>query len=50
MVNESRAIEVEGEVVAHDSPSIPTEFQMQIENSENDDLFGDSIEAGSVSE
>ena len=49
MVNESRAIEVEGEAVAHNSPSIPTEFQMQIKNSEDDDLFGDSVEADIVS-
>ena len=49
IVNESRAIEVDGEVVDHDSPSVPTEFQLQIENSEDDDMFGDSVEADSAS-
>ena len=49
IVNGSRAIDVEGEVVDHNSPSVPTEFQLQIENSEDDDMFGDS-EADSASD
>ena len=49
-VNDSRVNEVDGEVDDHDSSSIPTEFQLQIENGDDDNMFQDSVVADSVSE
>ena len=48
-VNASKVNDVDGEVDDHDSPLISTEFQLQIENGEDDDMFQDLVVADSVS-